>query len=241
VSSTSVALSGFAGGVVGLFAAWPAYRLSVAWGEPPRNTCATCGASVTTWVRLKHRCEDCGTASSVHPVWTLLVTALAFAALTWAVPMSFFLLACLFVAAMGVLMSVVDFAVQRLPDPLMLVTFLGTAVLLTLHALVTATWPQYARGWLGGVALLLAYGVFAVLPSGPMGLGDVKLAGVLGLILGYLGWPVLIFGALLPFLVNAPFALVALVRRGRKARSPFGPALLIGWLITVVLAARSTF
>jgi leader peptidase (prepilin peptidase) / N-methyltransferase len=164
--------------------------------------------------------------------------AAAFGLLAWAMPPSFLLLACLFVAAMGVLMSVVDLAVQRLPDPLMLVTFIGTAVLLTLHAFVTGTWSAYARGWLGGVALLLAYLVFAVLPGTPMGLGDVKLVGVLGLVLGYLGWPVVIFGALLPFLVNAPFAVVALIRRGRKARSPFGPALLIGWLIAVVLAAN---
>ncbi|MEV6965458.1 A24 family peptidase [Hamadaea sp. NPDC051192] len=238
MSTTSVALSGLAGGVGGLLTAWPAYRFSVPWGEPSRTACAGCGSGITSWVRLKHRCAGCGTASAVHPVWTALAGAAAFALLAWALPVSFLLLACLFVAAMGVLMSVVDLKVQRLPDPLMLVTFVGTAVLLTLHALATGTWPEYARGWLGGLALLLAYLVFAVLPGAPMGLGDVKLAGVLGLVLGYLGWPAVVFGAILPFLVNAPFAVVALIRRGRKARSPFGPALLLGWLVAVVLAAH---
>ncbi|NUO60562.1 MAG: prepilin peptidase [Hamadaea sp.] len=152
-------------------------------------------------------------------------------------PASLLLLACLYLAGLGLLMSVIDLKVQRLPDPLMLTTFVGTAVLLTLHALSTGTWPEYARGWLGGVALLLAYLVFALLPGAPMGLGDVKLAGVLGLVLGYFGWPAVVFGAILPFLVNGPFAVIALIRRGRKARSPFGPALLIGWLVAVVLAA----
>ncbi|NUR71220.1 MAG: prepilin peptidase [Hamadaea sp.] len=238
MSSTSVALCGFVGGVGGLLTAWPAYRFSVAWGEPPRSTCATCGFSFTTWVRLKHRCAGCGTVSAVNPVWTALAGATSFALLAWALPVSFFLIACLFMALSGVLLSVVDLKVQRLPDPLVLVTFLGTAALLTLHAAVTGTWPQYARGWLGGGALLLAYLVFAVLPGAPMGLGDVKLAGVLGLVLGYAGWSSVFLGAILPFVVNGPFAVVALIRRGRKARSPFGPALLVAWLIVVVFAAH---
>jgi leader peptidase (prepilin peptidase)/N-methyltransferase len=72
-----------------------------------------------------------------------------------------------------------------------------------------------------------------------MGLGDIKLAGVLGLTLGYLGWPAVILGLVVPFLVNGPFAVAALVRHGRKAVSPFGPALLSGWLCTVILLSSS--
>jgi leader peptidase (prepilin peptidase)/N-methyltransferase len=237
VASTLIVASGLAGAACGLLAAWPAHRLSVAWGEPARSTCAACGQSITTWVRVKRSCPACATPLAVSPVWPALAGAAAFTLLAWAVPASFLLLACLFLAGLGLLLSVVDLAVQRLPDPLVLIGFAVTVILLTLDALVSGTWSLYGRAWLGGLALLLAYLVFAVLPGAPMGLGDVKLAGVLGLVLGYLGWPAVILGGLLPFLVNGPFAVVALIRRGRKARSPFGPALLIGWLLTVVLVS----
>lgn len=224
------------GAVCGLLAAWPAARLSVAWGEPARTSCGSCGSSFPpTWVRLKRRCASCNAPLTVRPVWTALTGAIAFGLLAWAIPFSMLLVACLFLAGLGVLLAVVDVAVQRLPDPLVLAGFVGVVPLLTVHALVSGTWSDYGRAWLGAGALLLAYLVFALLPGAPMGLGDVKLAGVLGLVLGYLGWTAVIVGALLPFLVNGPYAVVVLIRRGRKARSPFGPALLVGWLLTVVL------
>jgi leader peptidase (prepilin peptidase)/N-methyltransferase len=241
VSCALIAASGLAGAVCGLLTAWPAHRLSVAWGEPARTICAACGQNITGWVRVKRRCDSCAAPLAVHPMAPAAAGAVAFALLAWAMPASFLLLTCLFLAGLGLLLSVVDLAVQRLPDPLVLAGFIGTAVLLTLQAFVTHTWAAYGRGWLGGVALLVGYLVFAVFPGAPMGLGDVKLAGVLGLVLGYLGWPAVVLGALLPFLVNGPFAVVALIRRGRKARSPFGPALLIGWLLSVVLAALAIF
>ncbi|NUT37966.1 MAG: prepilin peptidase [Hamadaea sp.] len=226
------------GAVCGLLAAWPAARLSVAWGEPARTACGACGSAFSpTWVRLKRRCASCATPLMVRPVWTALTGAVAFALLAWTVPRSVLLIACLFLAGLGVLLAVVDLAVQRLPDPVVLAGFAGVVPLLTLHALLTGTWSAYGRAWLGGAALLVAYLVFALLPGAPMGLGDVKLAGVLGLILGYLGWTAVVVGALLPFLLNGPYAVVLFIRKGRKARAPFGPALLAGWLLTVVLIA----
>lgn len=175
----------------------------------------------------------------VSPVWTALAGGIAWGLLAWALPISFFLGVCLFLAAAGVLLSVIDLRVMRLPDPIVLVCFAVTAALLTLQAWSAADWGSYLRAWLGGLACFGAYLVFGLLPGTPMGLGDIKLAGVLGLTLGYLGWPAVIAGLLLPFLVNGPFAMVALVRRGRKAESPFGPALLTGWLTAVVVLSSS--
>jgi leader peptidase (prepilin peptidase) / N-methyltransferase len=119
------------------------------------------------------------------------------------------------------------------------VCLVTTAALLAAQAWSTDAWGAYLRAVLGGVACFLAYLLFGLLPGAPMGFGDIKLAGVLGLTLGYLGWPAVIAGLVLPFLINGPFALVALVRRGRKAESPFGPALLSGWLITISILSTS--
>jgi leader peptidase (prepilin peptidase)/N-methyltransferase len=178
---------------------------------------------------------------SVHPLWTAIAGAVAFGILAAAMPLSFLLLACLTLAAVGVLLAVIDLRVLRLPDPIVLACLLATIPLLAVQAWWDGTWSAYARALLGGLVSAAVYFVFALLPGAPMGLGDVKLAGVLGLVLGYLGWPAVALGLLLPFLVNGPFAVIALIRRGRKAVSPFGPALLVGWLITVVGVAQILF
>jgi leader peptidase (prepilin peptidase)/N-methyltransferase len=232
-------LASFLGALLGALAAWPAYRLSVEWGNPPLSTCAACGSCLSVWIRLKRRCGSCHVALSVNPVWTALAGAIAYGLLARALPVSFYLVACLFLATAGVLLATIDMRVLRLPDPIVLVCLVTTAALLAAQAWSTDAWGAYLRAVLGGVACFLAYLLFGLLPGAPMGFGDIKLAGVLGLTLGYLGWPAVIAGLVLPFLINGPFALVALVRRGRKAESPFGPALLSGWLITISILSTS--
>lgn len=172
-------------------------------------------------------------------MWTALAGATAWGLLGWALPLSFFLGACLFLAAAGVLLAAIDLKVLRLPDPIVAVCAAVTLVLLAAQAVADGTGTFFWRALLGGAVSFAAYLLFGLLPGAPMGLGDVKLAGVLGLTLGYAGWPAVAAGLLLPFLVNGPFAVVALVRRGRKAVSPFGPALLTGWLIAVVVLSPS--
>jgi leader peptidase (prepilin peptidase)/N-methyltransferase len=68
-----------------------------------------------------------------------------------------------------------------------------------------------------------------------MGLGDVKLAGVLGLYLGWLGWGSLIVGAFAAFAVGAfvSIGIVVFAEGGRKTRIPFGPFMLVGVLIGI--------
>jgi leader peptidase (prepilin peptidase) / N-methyltransferase len=68
-----------------------------------------------------------------------------------------------------------------------------------------------------------------------MGLGDVKLAGVLGLYLGWLGWGQLVIGAFAAFAVGAvvSIGIVMFKDGGRKTRIPFGPFMLIGVLIGI--------
>jgi leader peptidase (prepilin peptidase)/N-methyltransferase len=77
------------------------------------------------------------------------------------------------------------------------------------------------------------YLLLAMLYPGGMGLGDVKLAGVLGLFLGWLGWGELVVGAFGAFLLGGLFGVALLLgrRAGRKSSIPFGPWMLVGaWL-----------
>jgi leader peptidase (prepilin peptidase)/N-methyltransferase len=79
----------------------------------------------------------------------------------------------------------------------------------------------------------LAYLVLAIAWPGSMGFGDVKLAAVLGLFLGFSGWGSLIVGSLLAFFLGGIFGLVLIVLRKstRKSGIPFGPWMVLGaWI-----------
>jgi leader peptidase (prepilin peptidase)/N-methyltransferase len=69
-----------------------------------------------------------------------------------------------------------------------------------------------------------------------MGFGDVKLAGVLGLFLGWLGWGEVISGGFLGFLFGGVVGvgLIMARRAGRKSQIPFGPFMLAGALVAIL-------
>ena len=73
-----------------------------------------------------------------------------------------------------------------------------------------------------------------------MGFGDVKLAGVLGLYLGWLGWGEVIVGGFLGFLFGGVvgIALMVMGKAGRKSKIPFGPFMLAGALVAILAGGR---
>jgi leader peptidase (prepilin peptidase) / N-methyltransferase len=94
---------------------------------------------------------------------------------------------------------------------------------------------------LAGMAILFA--VYALLwfvyPAG-MGLGDVKLSGVIGLYLGWVGWGALAIGGFSAFLIGGVVGIVLMLFAGggRKTRVPFGPFMLIGALVGILVGER---
>jgi leader peptidase (prepilin peptidase) / N-methyltransferase len=139
----------------------------------------------------------------------------------------------------GVALAVVDLRTRLLPTVVVWPTLGMTAVLAVLSGILEGDRDALVRAGLGAV---LVFALFFVLwwihPAG-MGYGDVRLSAVLGLALGYLGWPELaigIYGGFLAF--SVPGLLLALLRRDRavlRAAYPFGPFLLAGALAGVVL------
>ena len=71
-----------------------------------------------------------------------------------------------------------------------------------------------------------------------MGFGDVKLAGVLGAYLAWLGWAALVVGGFLGFALGAVVGVAMMVagRAGRRTALPFGPFMLLGALLAIFLA-----
>ena len=153
-----------------------------------------------------------------------------------------------YLAGIGVPLAVIDARCRRLPDALTLPSYPVALALLGFAALLFPGGAGHFRGALAGMAL--AWGVFLLqvllYPAG-LGWGDVKLAGLLGLYLGWLGRGWLDQGALVAglflgylFAAAAGLALTAARRASRKSRLPFGPYLLAGTFAAILLSSLIT-
>ena len=144
-----------------------------------------------------------------------------------------------YLAVVGAVLAVTDARQRRLPDRLTLPSYPVALALLGLAALLL---PGGGRPFLGALlGLGIALGLFllqAVIYPDGLGWGDVKLAGILGLYLGWLGLPALVAGLFLGYLLAgaAGLALIAAGRASRKTQLPFGPFLLAGTLATIALS-----
>jgi leader peptidase (prepilin peptidase) / N-methyltransferase len=166
----------------------------------------------------------------------IAVTAGVFALLAARFGFSAELPAFLYGAAAGIALAAIDLTHHRLPNALTLPSYVIAGGLLGLAALVRGELEPFLRA-LAGMAVLYAlyYLLMLIYPAG-MGFGDVKLAGVVGLYLGWLGWAEVIIGGFFGFVIGAlaGLGLMAAGRATRKSALPFGPAMLLGALIAVI-------
>jgi leader peptidase (prepilin peptidase)/N-methyltransferase len=141
-------------------------------------------------------------------------------------------------STLGVALAAIDLKVQRLPDRLTLPAYPVLLALLAVAALVGhQAWPL-ARAVLGGLVLGGTYLLLGLIRPGGIGGGDIKLAGLTGLALGWLGWPAVLGGAALGFVLAglAGLALLAARRITLRSHISFGP-FLIGGALLMMLAA----
>lgn len=174
-------------------------------------------------------------APAVRPPVVEVATAALFALAalrfgpTWQLP------AFLVVAGIAVLLAVIDLQHRLLPNRVVLPALGIGAALLAVPAAVGADWPALGRAVAAAAVLFAVFLLLALLSPSGLGMGDVKLAAVLGLYLGWLGWGAVVVGAVAGFLIQALVAIVLLAARriGRKGALPFGPALLAGAVVAV--------
>ncbi|MBC7592560.1 MAG: prepilin peptidase [Kineosporiaceae bacterium] len=221
----------------------------------PASACPTCGSSIRTydnvpvlsWLVLRGKCRDCAAPISVrYPLVELgtglffVTVAVLFAPTILAAPDTrsivsglLVLVAFLFLAAVSVALALIDIDVHKLPNAIVLPAYAVGAVLLSSASIVSGEYSVLLRAGIAMAALFLAYFLMAFLYPAGMGLGDVKLAGVLGLYLGWVGWGAVIVGALGAFILGGIYAFVLILgkRANRKSGIPFGPWMLVGaWL-----------
>jgi leader peptidase (prepilin peptidase) / N-methyltransferase len=230
-----IALAAVGGLCIGSFANVVAYRLPAGASlVSPGSACPGCGTAirpydnvpVISWLALRGHCRDCDTEISARYPLTEAATGALFAAVVLATHAhaSVWLDLC-FVAAL-VTITRIDLEHRIIPDRIL-------APLAVLAIVLTAiTAPGELPGRLiaataGGAALFIAVLAY----PGGMGMGDVKLVAVMGLVLG----PALAPALLVAFLAGTLVGLGIVARRGvaagRKTAIPFGPFLALGALV----------
>lgn len=177
---------------------------------------------------------ECGDPAVRRPV-VELGTALLFALTGLRFGLSWELPAFLFLAGVGVLLTVVDVQHKLLPNRVVLPSIGIGAALLTVAASVTGNWPALLRGGVAAALLFVVFFVLVMVSPRSIGMGDAKLAALLGLYLGWLGWEIVLLGIAAGFVVQALLAVLLLGTRriGLKGELPFGPAMLVGAALVI--------
>ena len=247
--------AGLLGLAIGSFLNVVVYRVPAGRSLTPDSACPNCGTAirkrdnipVLSWLMLRGRCRGCAQPISARYPLVEAGTAIAFlfvtarfgpavleaASVTDAVAASIELVAFLVLTAVSIALALIDLDTKTLPNVIVLPTLLAGVVLLSVAGAVRGDWAAIVQALAGGASLFAFYLILALVKPGGMGMGDVKLAAVLGLYLGFLGWGNLLVGAFAAFVFGGVFGLaLILVRRARRTTAiPFGPWMILGaWL-----------
>jgi len=218
----------------------------------PRSSCPGCGEFISwfdniplvSWLMLGGKCRRCHEPIPLRYPLVELVTAIAFglvglASLMGAYPL-IFVPTFLIISAAGIALVAIDLEHFRLPNQIVATTYVLAALAVGI-GLIADGFADHVAGVMGGMLLwgVVFGGAWLVTRGRGMGLGDVKLAPLLGASLGMLGFVESAIGLLITFLVGASVGLWLLASRRvqRRQAIPFGPFMIMGWFATVLLGS----
>lgn len=145
--------------------------------------------------------------------------------------LAFGLLACA-----GVVAVAIDGVEQRLPRQLVVPALGVVGSLLAVEAAAAGRWENLGSAVAAAAVIGLAYLAVALASNGGLGSGDVTFGALLGMAMGWLGWPVVLTGTAVAW-TGAAAAFLVLRCLGRRPRAiPMGPFLLGGALVALLLA-----
>lgn len=209
----------------------------------PRSACPSCGTQllerdnvpVLSWVLLRGRCRHChDPISAQYPIVELTCAGLfagtaARFGYNWAVPAFLVLFAGLLA------LSVIDVERLLLPKAIVWPLSISVAALLVMAAAATGEWHDLLVGVVCSAAwFVVFYAMFSISPK-LIGFGDVRLAPVLGLSLGWLGWRYVILGFFAANLIGAAIGVVLIAshKMSRRQQIPYGVFLAMGCAVAV--------
>ncbi|SNS38278.1 leader peptidase (prepilin peptidase) / N-methyltransferase [Micrococcales bacterium KH10] len=245
----TLVLAGILGLVVGSFLNVVIWR--VPRGESvvkPPSACPRCGhrlhawenIPVLSWLWLRGKCSRCRKPIAARYPVIELVTAIAVVLVVLRFGVTWATLGYVYLACVAVALVMIDLDVKRLPDKIVMPTYLVVIAALFAESLSDGQFGSFWRALAGGAILFVFYFLALVLYPGGMGFGDVKLAGVLGLALAWIGWGALAIGAFGAFLLGGVYSIVLLLTRraGRKSGIPFGPWMIAGAAIGIAVGEQ---
>ncbi|MEX2375817.1 MAG: prepilin peptidase [Dehalococcoidia bacterium] len=223
--------------------------------HPRRSACPECGIHiravdnmpVVSWVLLRGRCRDCEAAISPRYLIVEALMGLLFVAVTLVWGIDPLLPGLLVMTWSMVVASFIDLEHQIIPNRLTLRLPLILLPLLVAVAWYDDAWIDLRRAVIAGIALpagMLALSELFRLVRGQsgIGMGDIKFAISLGLVVGYLGgWHLVVFGY--ATIIAAMVIVIGLAIAGRASlatRIPFGPYLSVGALVTILAGDPAT-
>lgn len=243
----ALVFAGLFGLVIGSFLNVVIHRVPAGVSLTRESRCPSCdhairpwqNVPVLSWLALRGRCARCGEPISARYPLVELATGAAFvgvvwfflASSSWPIPATVVVIvAYLYFVSITVALTLIDLDTHRLPNAIVVPAYAVSAVLFAVACVQGADWSSLLRAGVGGAALYAFYFVLRLIRPGGMGGGDVKLAGVVGIYLGWLGWGALVVGAFAAFVFGGVFGLglMAARRVGRKTAIPFGPWMLLG-------------
>ena len=201
----------------------------------PPSACPRCATPirprdnipVISWLLLRGRCRDCAEAISVRYPLVELGMTLLFALVAWRVGLTWTLPAFLLFAWLLLVVAIIDLDTRKIPNRLTYPLTPALLALLAVGALLDGEAHRLVGALLGGAGAFVVLLLIALISPRGMGMGDVKLAGFIGIGLGYVGAAHVVLGLFGAFLIGGVVAVVLLAvrARGRRDAIPFGPYL----------------
>ena len=188
---------------------------------------ALTGVGVSSWWRPRTApARRTAVTAAVAIILTALAGAGAGAHADWP--------AYLALALTGTVLALVDVEHHRLPNKVLLTAGAAGTVLLLLAAGVDHRWSDLGRAAIAAAAVLALFYLAALASPRSVGLGDVKLAGLLAGYLAWRSWPTMVAGLALGFVLAGVVA-AALLVTGRRDPLPLGPFLIVAALVALAL------
>jgi leader peptidase (prepilin peptidase)/N-methyltransferase len=210
----------------------------------PRSACPSCrmqlaaldNVPLLSWVALRGHCRTCHTPISIRYPLVEATTAALFAGVaarlgfSWALPA--------FLALVGGLtaLACIDLERHLLPRKVLYPTALLVVTLLVIAAACTGQWHNLLVGGISAVAWFAVFFALNALSPRLLGFGDVRLAPLLGLALGWLSLGYVLLGFFAANLIGSVvgLTLIALKRMGRQEQLPYGVFLALGALVSIL-------
>ncbi|MDD6373780.1 MAG: prepilin peptidase [Bifidobacteriaceae bacterium] len=213
--------------------------------NPKRSFCPNCNAQIAwydnipllSYAVLRGKCRHCKEPISVrYPIMEAL-TGCAMAAVVagalWQIYPAWLLPNMLYLAAISIVVAYIDIDHHLILNVIVYPSYLVSLALLVLASAMMGNWEALKRGLICALILFVFYFVLSLIWPGGMGDGDIKLAFLLGMTLGWLGWKQFIVGAFMAFFVGGLVVLIQLTRKKVSVHGgiPFGPSMVVGtWI-----------